>query len=341
MDIWQKLKTETKPILIYGTGNGADKLIDHLNAKSIKISGVFASDGFVRDRTFRGFKVLSLTKAKELFKDFIALISFGTGRTETLNYIKNLQKEITIFCAEVPVIGNEIFDLEFLNKYKKDLEYVYNNLYDEESKKTFYNIIMFKLTGELDYLFKCESDYKNDFKNILNLKQNSSYLDLGAYNGDTVLEFIKNVGGGGKITAVESDAKTFKKLLDNTKDFNVDCINAAVLNKDGTVLFSSKGNRGSFVGEGEEIKAITIDSLFKNANYDFIKFDIEGQELNAIIGGKNTITNNKPKMFVSCYHKNQDLFTIPKQVLKYNANYKILLRHYPAVPAWETAFYFI
>ena len=77
-DIWNRLVSEEKPILLYGTGNGADKILDELKRYDVKISGVFASSGFVRDRYFRGFKVMSLEQAEEVFGDFIALFSFGS-----------------------------------------------------------------------------------------------------------------------------------------------------------------------------------------------------------------------------------------------------------------------
>ena len=60
VDIWNALQNEKRPILIYGTGNGADKIIDELNRLGIVISGIFASSGFVRSRSFRGFQVISL-----------------------------------------------------------------------------------------------------------------------------------------------------------------------------------------------------------------------------------------------------------------------------------------
>lgn len=57
-----KLKDADLPIVCYGTGNGADKIFDEFERLGIKISAVMASDGFVRDRSFRGFKVkVSLT----------------------------------------------------------------------------------------------------------------------------------------------------------------------------------------------------------------------------------------------------------------------------------------
>ena len=53
LDLITRLKTADKPIVLYGMGNGADKIIDMLCQEDIKVSGVFASDGFVRQKLFR------------------------------------------------------------------------------------------------------------------------------------------------------------------------------------------------------------------------------------------------------------------------------------------------
>ena len=48
-ELWQYLKTVKKPIVLYGMGNGADKIIKVLDEYGINFQGVFASDGFVRN----------------------------------------------------------------------------------------------------------------------------------------------------------------------------------------------------------------------------------------------------------------------------------------------------
>ena len=53
MDMWKKLSATKKPIWLYGMGNGADKILDELTRRGISVSGVFASDGFVRHQQFR------------------------------------------------------------------------------------------------------------------------------------------------------------------------------------------------------------------------------------------------------------------------------------------------
>lgn len=340
-DIWNRLKSEDKPILLYGTGNGADKILDELSKYGTEISGVFASSGFVRDRSFRGFKVMSLEQAEEAFGDFIALFSFGSNRPEVLDNIKRIMARHTLLSPEVPVCGGEVFNLDFAKLHAEELYKVYDLLADEQSKKVFKETVLFKLDGDISRLFACESAEDEAFESILRLKANDSFLDLGAYNGDTVLDFIKRVGVFANITAVEPDKKSFSKLLKNTEGFNIEAINAAVSSEVGSIPFSFKSSRGSTAGGEDFTEAVSIDELCKTRKFDYIKFDVEGKELDAIIGGEKTIKKDKPKMLISAYHKSDDYFSIPLRVLKFNPDYKVYMRHYPYVPAWDTSFYFV
>ncbi len=340
-DIWTRLKTEERPILLYGTGNGADKILDECERVGIKITGVFASSGFVRERHFRGFKVMSFDTAKDVFGDFVVLLSFGSDRPEVIENVKAIMKTHSLFAPEVPVCGNEIFNLEFAKKHSDKLYKAYSLLADEQSKKVFKESVLYKLDGDVNHLFSCETKEDEAFENILKLKSGDSYLDLGGYNGDTVIDFINRVKVPGKITVVEPDAKSFNKLIKSTESLNVERINAAISDSCGTISFSPKASRGSSADGTNFIKSVTIDCLSENAKFDYIKFDVEGKELDAIIGGKNTIKKDKPKMLISAYHKSDDYFSIPLKVFELNPEYKIYMRHYPYLPAWETNFYFV
>lgn len=340
-DIWTKLKNEEKPILLYGTGNGADKILDECNRLGIKISGVFASSSFVRERYFRGFKVISFDIAKEIFGDFIVLLSFGSDRPEVIENVKAIMKNHSLYAPEVPVCGNETFNLEFAKKHSDKLYKVYSLLSDEQSRKVFKECVLYKLDGDVTHLFSCETEENEAFDNILKLKSGDSYLDLGGYNGDTVLDFINRVKDAGNITVVEPDPKSFNKLLKNTEGLNIRRINAAISDCCGAIPFSLKASRGSTADGNDFITSITIDSISENTKFDYIKFDVEGKELDAIIGAKETIQRDKPKMLISAYHKSDDYFSIPLKVLEFNPEYKIYMRHYPYLPAWETNFYFI
>ena len=69
-DMWDELAEETRPVMVYGMGNGADKLFERLAEFNINVSDVFASDGFVRGHSFRGFRVKSFSEIKESYPEF-------------------------------------------------------------------------------------------------------------------------------------------------------------------------------------------------------------------------------------------------------------------------------
>lgn len=338
-DIWNRLKTETKPILLYGSGDGAEKIYNELSLNGIEIKGVFASDGFRKKRNFKGFDIIPFSEAERKFGGFLGLFAFGSNTDEVISGVKNMMSKQEILVAEMPVCGTKPFNLDFAKKHRKELEKVYNLLADYQSKKVFEQTVLFKLDGDINRLFLCQTSEDEAFEDILKLQKGDSFLDLGAYNGDTVLDFVNRVQSPGKITAVEPDFKNFTKLVQNTKHLNSNCINAAIWEKEGKVPFDFKASRGSVYGGENLIDAITIDSL--KDTFDYIKFDVEGQELSAISGGADTIAKLKPKMLISCYHRIDDYFSIPLKVLEIRPDYKVYMRHYPYIPAWDTNFYFV
>jgi FkbM family methyltransferase len=66
------------------------------------------------------------------------------------------------------------------------------------------------------------------------------------------------------------------------------------------------------------VPAETIDDL--GGRVDFIKLDVEGSELNALMGASETLIKYKPKLAVSLYHKRHDHDLISK-FLKYEFGY--------------------
>ena len=343
MDLWNYLKETQKPIVLYGMGNGADKIISVLNRYNIKISGVFASDGFVREKVFHGFKVTDYKTAKDNFGDMIVLVCFGSSLPEVIANIKRIAAEQELYAPDVAVYGNILFNEDYVRQNKEQLEWVYNRLADETSKKVFECAVMYKLTGRIDYLFECETPVAEIYENILSFNNNEAYFDLGAYRGDTVEEFLSVVSGYNKIIAVEPDKKTYNKLCAATEKVkNISNINACVSDIDGKINFEMNGSRGSTIGKGNEvIDSVTVDALSKDTVPTYIKMDIEGAEGDAIAGGAHTISQFKPKMQIAAYHRSEDLILIPQRVLELRNDYKIYLRHFPSLPCWDMSYYFV
>lgn len=349
-DLWTHLKNSEKPILIYGMGNGADKIISYFEEYGIEYKDVFASDGFVRGHLYRGKRVISYSEACEKYgNNFIIVLSFGSRLPEVMNLMYELDKKHEFYAPDVPVCPGGLFNEEFFDAHKEELFEARSLLYDEKSKEIYDNIIRFKLTGKLCYLKATEDSEENVNNEILRLNEYKIYADLGAYNGDTVRSYLEYCPNLKEIHAFEPDARNFKKLsayAENEDRAKVYAYNYASNDKDETVEFISSGNRNSSKSgtnshkfKTVSIEAHRLDSIIPNV--DFIKYDVEGAEYDAIIGSEKLIVDKSCDLLVSMYHKNEDLYELPILVNKLNPNYKLYLRRFPYIPAWDLNLYAI
>jgi FkbM family methyltransferase len=217
----------------------------------------------------------------------------------------------------------------------------YDSLADEESRAIFSSVINYKLSGRMKYLLEAYST-TDEIYSLMPTDKIRRIIDAGAYNGDTAREAKSYFPHLKKVVAIEPDKKNFKKLEKNFGDAaNVYLHNCAVSNECGEILFAQNGGRNSYISKnGEKTATVSLDSL-DFAPPTFINFDVEGQELQAIEGAKNIIKEHKPKMLISAYHKTDDYTQIVKKVLEIRDDYKVYMRHYKYLPAWDTAFYFV
>ena len=353
-DLWEYLAKERRPIALYGTGDGADKIIAVLDKYGIKdlIAAVFASDGFVRDRMFHEYKVISYDECcRTLPDDFIVLVCFGSSRPEVLSFVEKISSERELYVPDVPVYGNVLFSRDYYESNEAAIEEVLSELADNASRSCYINYINYKLTGDMKYLALAESDPDNEF-NLLDGIKPGCFIDLGAYYGDTLMRYLNRYPRLKSAVAVEPEIHSYKKLKACAEDlddgFDITCINALAGDKCGTELVSNSRGRGTRASVNSnvelknmrEIKVISVDSLMLD-NVSFIKFDVEGSESAAIEGARETILKCRPVMKIACYHRSEDVFEIAKKVLSVRSDYKIFMRHTRCIPGWDTDFYFV
>ncbi len=339
--VWEELKNGTKPIIMYGTGNGADKVIDALNELRIPLSGVTASSTFVRKREFRGFPVMPIEYFEEKYDDFTLIITFGTSVPEVMDNIYSFSERHTVLVPVVPVIGEQIFDRDFFRKHYEEIDLAYNLMADDTSKQIFKGYVEFLYGGRLDTLKSITTPEEDAFKNILKLSPNEAYIDIGAYRGDTVDTFLKHTNGSYKrIICAEPDTKTFRKLTDHCAHLqNFEAHNVAVTHIDGETGFTDAHGRQSAVGGDKMQKSVTLPTLCGETVPTYIKIDSEGCENEILAASGNIISLHKPKLNIAAYHKCADIFSLPILINKLNPEYRIHLRHHPYIPAWDTLYY--
>jgi FkbM family methyltransferase len=214
--------------------------------------------------------------------------------------------------------SNGSFELfkEFIQKYSQPvLEFGYGN---------------YEGTPE-DYYY-----FNND---VLNISPDEVYIDVGAYDGDTVYTFVeackKNKVDYTKIHAFEPDPNCYKALLKNTAAYHdVICQQAGVWSQTQVLKFSTSENgihdqAGKIDHSGNiEIKVVSIDDYLKGEKATFIKMDPGGNVIpEAILGASKTIAQYSPKIAVGSYHAVKSMFEIPLLLHQICPDYKLYLRH--------------
>ena len=337
------LKAEKRPIFLYGMGNGAEKIYAHLVNNQIKIQGVVASDGFVRNQEFLGFTVKGISETADVYGELCLILCFGL-EGEKSHFLYELSKKHKIISPNLPVFGKGVFDKEYILNNIDKIQRLHDILEDDLSKKLFIRLLKYNVTGELCYVMGDEFSTPPDEFYL----HDKRHIDVGAYDGDTVFEFIEKSTAYRDIVAFEPDPMTFKKLTKNlTGVRDCICVNAAVGKSKALIRFESGGGRASHCGEGEantQMRSIDEFCGFTHIHAEgervgSIKIDAEGMDESVVFGAVNTIYCCKPNLSVALYHRAYDIIELPLLLRKHNPKYKFYLRKKEYIPAWDIFLY--
>jgi FkbM family methyltransferase len=140
------------------------------------------------------------------------------------------------------------------------------------------------------------------------IKKGDTVLDIGANIGFYATILSNIVGEKGKIHCFEPDATNFSHLQKTVSSYkNIIINNKAVGPKTEKIkIYTSKElnvdhrtYKPEEYDEEIEIDAVNIDDYLKSTKVDFIKMDIQGFEMEAMKGMKETLKNNPDIKMIS------------------------------------------
>lgn len=174
-------------------------------------------------------------------------------------------------------------------------------------------------------------------------QQEEVYIDAGTFDGGTVLNFNQWANGKYKkiyaFEPIDDMCKAICKTIKGNNIDNIEVLNNAVWNQKEKISFLENGAGSHFSNCGEiDVQGIDIDHVLKDEKVTFIKMDVEGSELKALEGAKNTIIKNRPRLAICIYHKPSDVIEIASYILELVPKYRLYIRHY-ASNMWETVLY--
>lgn len=348
-DVWQYLSSLNRPIVMYGMGNGADKILKVCGQRGIRIADIFASDDFVRGQSFHGQKVMRFSEIVSKYDDFTIVLGFSTARQEVLSRIFSLGERYDVVAPDVPLYGDELFTLDYYDKHTAEFSEAYSLFEDEFSRTVYRSVLYSKLTGRLSHMFDAVSK-NEEIQELLSLDKVKNYVDLGAYCGDTILQMQRCSKALRRVWAFEPDGRNYRKLeafAGQQENMEIHTYQTAAWFRSETLTFESSGNRNAHAVPSDStdtdgrmhrfvrIQTASVDDILRGEAADYIKYDVEGAEREALLGSRNTISIWRPRLLVSAYHRACDLFELPLLIRKICPSYRLMLRKTLCIPAWD------
>jgi FkbM family methyltransferase len=235
-------------------------------------------------------------------------------------------------------------------KIRERAEAVAELLADERSKEIYLGIFRARFGQDefANYYTKQAQYFENEY---FTYGEDDFLLDCGGFIGDTIDDFIKFIPNYKGIISFEPTPASFeilkKRYGDNPK---IKLVNKGIWSEVAKLSFYDSQNLkpansilGPFSHKKKKhtitIDVTSIDALNLQEKVTLIKMDIEGAELEALKGAKETILRDKPKLAICLYHSNEDMIRIPEYIREILPDYKLYVKHYCPNTAAETVLY--
>lgn len=159
--------------------------------------------------------------------------------------------------------------------------------------------------------------YEQEYLQVLAryLKPDGVFLDVGSNVGNHAV-FVAKFGGQREVIVIEPNPEAIGLLRINLllNGLKLDASHLGVglsdreQNATAQVPANNLGGARMAPSADGSIRLVTGDSLFAGRAVDFIKIDVEGQELAVLAGLAQTIAANRPTMFIEVGEETREAF---------------------------------
>ncbi len=185
-------------------------------------------------------------------------------------------------------------------------------------------------------------------KGIMPLSEAEHFVDVGAFDGDTIEAFLAATGGKyAHIHAFEMEVGNRQKLLQRIgadprcDESRITVYPYGLSDKQERVRYTANGFSSVICENGTETAELRrLDDVLGEARVTLLKMDIEGAEPYALAGAARVIRRERPKLAICTYHRAEHLWQIPKQIGELLPDCLFYFRHH-SLDEMETVCYAI
>ncbi len=331
-----KSEIEGKDVVIWGAGEAALKFMKHNPWIAGQIKFFVDMDPEKQNGMLYGKRIY---ETKKLFEEEVDVCILASQFYEPMvDEIKRNGFSGDVYWGFFMNYEKDWRGYKMSGKHKSDLKKV---LEDDRSREIVDFIETHRIMKDLRY---GEIGEGNQYfvRDIVKKEKDAVFVDAGAYDGDTAKQFIEFQDGlYDSIYCFEMDRVNYELLKKNVSDINhLHCLNYGLWNEKTEMRYSVLNTSSSLDDNaGEEVaKCTTLDEVLQGKRVSFIKMDIEGAEIQALQGAKESILKWKPQLAICLYHKPDDLWQIPLMIHEWVPEYKLYIRHHTNIQN-ETVLY--
>ena len=328
------LTASKKFVVFYGGGVFFESLLgDWMSYIGRSVDFCCDSDPSKWGKFIEGIPCISPSELEKIKGETALFVTVGNFEP-VLNWLIEKEFPCVQLIYKYDLVSSDYLSRQNLEEVAAKLEEVRALLADERSIQVFDAI--------LDRLLDAKSP-AGLMADLTHLRTDESFVDAGAYTGDTLTDFVKRSGGKfDSIHCFELDAKNFKALQATASGIpgteKIFLYPEGLWNEPMEITYSVEKAQ-STVGSGNmKGNVVRLDDAICNARISFLKMDIEGAEPQALEGARQTILAQKPKLAICVYHHIKDLWEIPLYIRSLVPEYRIFLRHHTKLE-YETVCY--
>jgi FkbM family methyltransferase len=349
-----KIKVKTlKKYVVYGAGGFGRDCIAALLKRDGDVAAILDRNPTLIGTDFNGIPILLPEEGVEVHHDATLVI----GVFNPFSNLNDLAKWSDTHFVSVLTPQMLVFHFPELARYwlqpiaKHTIDEVHDNslrelFVDEKSRQVFDMVLAYRKGDslELDAVTEPHNQYLPDF---ISFDKPINFIDVGAYDGDTYRQFRANNIEFSSYIGFEPDHANYLKLLaEVNKNNNGPSLLLPLGLSDrfdqfpieGSGSSAKMGDAGS--SNSQMCRSIELDSAFPGLKCDYIKMDIEGAELSALVGMQETIIRNQPIVALSVYHKFDDIPVLSAYLNKLLPKSQLYLRQH-GFSGFDTVLYCI
>jgi len=368
IDFLEKAKNYHGDIYLYGAGYHLPFVVGFMRKYGIPIKAILDSSkpsGFFRtpyqgsdDGDIPIINFSDFVSENVVRRDCWFVISAPSAKESIRKNIMQYYPQNCIFSFETVLytVYFSLYDIEsyrtYLLAHWAELTELYDTLSDDKSRETLVSVLKGRLSGNLSYFRECCVPNQYFSEDVVRFSVGEVMVELGAYNGETLLEFTRYCPDFRRAYCFEPDRNLLpnlnviqERLGSQGKDIVIipkgawDQTSTLKLSDDGTATATTHVLNDQKSEGGYTIEAVAIDDAVQEP-VSYVKMDIEGSELRALHGMERHIVEDHPKLAVCVYHKNEDILNIWNYLRSLVPEYQFYLRHH-TVAGDETVLYAI